>query len=183
MTAAPFTAVLLVLAACGTLTSNADNDTRAYEAYPTIAINAVLPALDAPAEATVTALRVDPPEQTTTTTMTGLWGLPYAPEGLSGCDEMDFYRRQWGLPDRFNQLGWRESRCTNDDQVRTWCCYGYLQLYVTLHLSDLRLILHYHACEVDEPGDVDSDSPYDKQRQMCAAAALYDVVGYQAWAL
>ena len=143
----PAVLLLLVLAACVTPTSIAsDSDTRAYDTYPTIAINPALPALDGPAEVTITALRIDPPEQTTTTTLpSGLWDLPYAPDGLSNCDEMNWYRVQWGLPDRFAALGWRESNCRNEDSVRTFCCHGYWQLYVSLHLSDWRLILPYHT--------------------------------------
>jgi len=112
---------------------------------------------------------------------TGIFGLPFAPEGLDNCDEFNFYRMQWGLPTRFKALAWRESNCRNEDGVRTWCCYGYLQLYTSLHLQDHRLVDRYHECGVYSHEDVNSNTPQDKQRQVCAAAVLFDVVGYSAW--
>lgn len=139
-----------------------------------------------PAEATAVAVRLIPPEQiqaTTTTIPTGILGLPFAPEGLSDCDEFDYYRTQFGLPERFNALAWRESNCRNEDDVKTWCCHGYLQLYISLQIRDYRITDRYHLCGVWSSDDVNSDTPLDKQRQVCAAAVLYDVVGYSAWAL
>lgn len=126
----------------------------------------------------------------------GLQGKPYAPVGLSDCDEMNFYRVQWGLPDRFSDqprvpnssfanqgLGWRESNCRNEDNVRTYCCYGYWQLYPSLHLRDHRMQPKLAECEVNSYRDINSDTPQDKQRQACYAKALYDTVGLSAWAL
>ena len=114
---------------------------------------------------------------------TGLYGLPFAPEGLDDCAEMNFYRVQAGLPDRFAALGWRESNCRNEDQVKTFCCHGYWQLYTSLHLRDHRLAPKMAACGVGSHHDLNSDDPLEKQRQACAAKALYDVVGLSAWAL
>jgi hypothetical protein len=112
---------------------------------------------------------------------TGLLGLPFAPEGLSNCDEMTFYRKQWGLPDRFDSIGWRESNCRNEDGVRTSCCHGYWQMWTALHMQDHRLAPKMKACGVQTYEALNSDTPEDKQRQACAAKALYDVVGYSAW--
>lgn len=138
------------------------------------------PAIDVPADpGTAPAVRVDPPP----TAPTGLHGEAFAPEGMTGCDEMAFYRAQAGLPARFDQLGYRESRCINRDDVRTFCCYGYWQLNIPLHLQDARMRPLLAACGVDSYADVNSATPADRQRQACAAAALYDVVGYSAWAL
>lgn len=134
------------------------------------------------AVATEPAVRMNPP--TTTTTIpapTGLYGQPFAPEGLSNCDEMNFYRVQWGLPERFSALGWRESNCRNEDGVKTYCCYGYWQLYTSLHLKDHRLRPKMEACGVYSSNDLNSDIPLEKQKQACAAKALFDVVGYSAW--
>lgn len=132
------------------------------------------------------AIRMEPPDRSTTTTTvdipTGLWGLPFAPEGLSDCDEFNFYRVQWGLPDRFSKLAWRESNCRNEDGVRTYCCYGYLQLYVSIQIKDHRVVDKYHACGVYSSDDINSDTPLEKQKHLCAAAALYSVVGFSAWA-
>lgn len=127
--------------------------------------------------------RLTPPTTTTQPPVTtGLWGQPFAPEGLSNCDEMTFYRRQWGLPDRFDAIGWRESNCRNEDGVRTSCCHGYWQLWINLHLRDQRIGWRYRdLCGVHSVYDVNSDEPLDKQRQACAAKQLYDVVGMSAW--
>lgn len=131
-----------------------------------------------------TRITLQPIESTTTTTIpVGIFDLPFAPEGLSDCDEFDYYRTQFGLPERFNALAWRESNCRNEDDVKTWCCHGYLQLYISLQIRDYRITDRYHLCGVWSSDDVNSDTPLDKQRQVCAAAVLYDVVGYSAWAL
>lgn len=114
---------------------------------------------------------------------TGLWGQPFAPAGLGDCDEMNFYRRQWGLPDRFAALGWRESNCRNEEGVKTYCCYGYWQLYFSQHRQDHRMRPRYDACGVYTIWDYNGDEPLDKQKQACAAKALYDTVGYSAWEL
>jgi len=106
----------------------------------------------------------------------------YAPPGLNNCDEMHFYRVQAGLPARFDQLGWRESNCRNEEGVHTSCCWGYWQLNVALHLRDGRIGPKYRACGVHSRSDVDGDNPGDKWRQACAAKALYSVVGLSAWA-
>lgn len=113
---------------------------------------------------------------------TGVWGLPFAPSGLDGCDEMSWYRQQFGLPARFDKIGWRESNCRNEDTVHTSCCWSYWQLWVSLHLRDHRLTEPYAACGVDHYDDINSDTPLDKQRATCAAAAVYTVVGFSAWA-
>jgi len=116
-------------------------------------------------------------------TQTGLHGLPLAPDDWTGCLEMEFYRRQAGLPDRFDSLGRRESNCRNEDDVRTSCCHGYWQMWTDLHLKDHRLAPKMADCEVTGPQDLNSDDPLEKQKQACAAKALFDVVGLQAWAL
>ena len=117
-----------------------------------------------------------PPPQST-----GLYGLPFAPEHLTGCDEFDFYRVQVGLPDRFRGIAWRESNCRNEPEVRTFCCHGYLQLYVSLHLRDHRIGPRYAECGITGISDIDQDTPLSKQKQLCGAKALYDIVGISAW--
>ena len=134
------------------------------------------------AVATEGAVRVNPPPTTVPiAAQEGLYGQPFAPEGLSNCDEMNFYRVQWGLPAKFSALGWRESNCRNEDGVRTYCCYGYWQLYTSLHLKDQRLRPKMEWCGVFSSNDLNSDNPLEKQKQACAARALFDVVGYSAW--
>jgi hypothetical protein len=117
------------------------------------------------------------------TQVTGLNGLPFAPGGLSKCDEMKFYRQQAGLPDVFDSLGWRESNCRNEDSIRTFCCYGYWQNYISSHLS------RYSAyrtrildeCKTDSADDINSDEPLDKQRQACVTKVVYDISGLSPW--
>lgn len=51
---------------------------------------------------------------------------PSAPADLEGCEEMmSWYRQAAGLPEIFDSLGWRESNCRNEDEVKTWCCHGF----------------------------------------------------------
>ena len=132
--------------------------------------------IDAAAVPTEVAVRLDPPAVPTTDQ------VPAVPSFASDCDEMHWYRVDAGLPARFDQIGWRESNCRNEDGVHTSCCYGWWQLNVSLHLRDARLAPRYRACGVDSLTDVNSDTPEDKRRQACAAKALYDVVGLSAWA-
>lgn len=96
---------------------------------------------------------------------------------------MDYYRIQAGLPDRFRALGFRESNCINRDDVRTWCCHGYWQLYISLWLKDHRLGPRILECQVYSHLDVNSDDPIEKQKQACAAKAAFDVSQYAPWAL
>jgi hypothetical protein len=111
----------------------------------------------------------------------GLNGLPFAPEHLTGCEEFDFYRAQVGLPERFNGIAWRESNCRNEPGVRTFCCHGYLQLYVDMHLKDHRLAPLYADCGITAISDINQNTPLSKQKQLCGAAALYSVAGISAW--
>lgn len=102
------------------------------------------------------------------------------PGDLTGCDLMQWHRTNVGLPAYFDRIVYRESRCTADPSVRTSCCVGPLQLYVSLHLKDHRLAPKYHACGVRSERDV--DGPDDIARHYCAAKALWSVVGDDAWA-
>lgn len=114
--------------------------------------------------------------------VTGLRGLPFAPEGLGDCDEMRFYRKQAGLPERFDSLAWRESNCRNEDGVRTFCCYGYWQLHKN-HVRSGYAERWLKECDIDSYEDFNSDTPIDKQRQACGAFVLYDMSGLSPWAL
>ena len=127
-------------------------------------------------------IQVVPPPTTTIPAPVGLWGVPFAPEGLTGCDEMQFYRIQWGLPVEFDRIGYRESRCINADHVKTFCCHGWWQMYTSLHLRDHRLAPMMAACGVTHHSDLNSDTPIEKQKQACAASALWSAVGLDPWA-
>lgn len=123
----------------------------------------------------------------------GVNGLPFAPSGLSGCAEMEFYRVQWGLPDQFGSTpqtgprssmgyGWRESNCRNDVTSWTGCCVGYWQI----HTGNFRAPGYRDgiaACGVDERSDILGLSALQKQRQACVAKVLYDVSGLSPWRL
>jgi hypothetical protein len=104
-----------------------------------------------------------------------------APAGLSNCQEMSWYRQRAGLPAVFDSLGYRESNCRNEEGVHTFCCYGYWQLWISLHVRDGSLADAYAACGVSSRYDVDSDTPGDKRRQACATKALYDKQGLSPW--
>jgi hypothetical protein len=123
--------------------------------------------LTGPATAHAVAERLTPPTTT-------VWADP--------CAELTHYRQLVGLPAELDRIGYRESRCLNRDDVRTWCCHGWWQLYINLHLQDHRLAPRYAACGITSPDDVNSNTPQDKYRQACAARALYDVQGLNAWA-
>lgn len=130
-----------------------------------------------PATGFMVATRLNPPPPPPVWP-TGLWDQPFAPFGLSDCEEMSFYADQFGLPARFDSIGWRESNCRNEDGVRTSCCYGYWQLHA-MHFRPGNIM--DRNCGADSYDDVNSDNPLDKQRQACAAKQLYDQVGLSPW--
>lgn len=102
----------------------------------------------------------------------GLNGLPFAPEGLSACDELSFYRQQWGLPAIFDGMGWRESNCRND--VENSCCHGWFQLHE-------KYWSHVPDCGVYNIYDLQGTEPIKKQRNACVAKHVYDISGCGAW--
>lgn len=143
---------------------------------------------------TMDALAGTPAVRLPTSNPEGLRGMPFAPEGLSGCDEMNFYRVQAGLPDQFSDqprtgpksqwgYGWRESNCRND--VGNACCGGYLGLFISSHVSPMSAYRPFvlEHCESSRMGDVRGTSPLSKQKQMCVARVLYDISGLSPWRL
>lgn len=106
---------------------------------------------------------------------TGLNGQPFAPVGLDGCAEMEWYREQAGLPAEFDRIGYLESRCMND--VNTWCCYGYFQIYAGLHIG----AGSFDECGVDEISDMFGGSAVVKQRNVCMAVRVFRQQGRCAW--
>lgn len=130
---------------------------------------------------TVTASR--PAVRLTPVVATGVPPVPPV-SAESACDEMSRYRQAAGLPDVFDQIGRRESNCRNEDGVRTFCCYGYWQNYISSHLRSPG----YRDRIVDECGvtgfdDINSDTPDDKRRQACVTFVVYDVSGLSPWSL
>lgn len=130
-----------------------------------------------PATGIMVATRMNPPPPPPVWP-TGLWNQPFAPLGLSDCEEMSFYARQFGLPVRFDGIGWRESNCRNEDGVRTSCCHGYWQLH-RMHFAPGNIM--DRNCGADSYLDVNSDDALEKQKQACSAKQLYDQVGYSPW--
>lgn len=181
----------LLLLACGSVGSSlvVSDDPPSVSLIDPVVLRSTVPVLsdagssDASADRIAPIIQEVPVPSTTEAPPVGLFGLPFAPEGLSDCEEMAFYRIQAGLPDRFQQLGWRESNCRNEEGVRTFCCYGYWQMYFTMHVSDHQGGQVYVRCEVDEVSDYNGDTPLDKQKQACTAKGIFELVGYSAWSL
>lgn len=106
---------------------------------------------------------------------------PPAPPALTGCDLARHHRVEAGLPDRFDALIYRESRCSNTAISRTGCCVGALQLHHII-FRDHRMIDRLATCGATW-ANVRGDDQASWQRQMCAARALYDVMGEGPWRL
>lgn len=108
---------------------------------------------------------------------------PAVGAGLTGCPEMQAYRIAAGLPEQFDAIGYRESRCRNSDEVRTFCCYGYWQNFISSHLSRQSA---YRQRIIDECGvtgadDINSDTPDDKRRQACVTYVVWSISGMSPW--
>lgn len=122
------------------------------------------------------AVRVDPPD-------------PPAPEpvgaGLTGCEEMTAYRIAAGLPDQFDAIGYRESRCRNDVTSSTGCCHGWWQNYISSHLSRQsayrdRII---NECGVNSVADIKGLTDAQKRGQACVTFVVWSISGMSPWAL
>ena len=107
---------------------------------------------------------------------------PYAPEGWTGCLEMEFYRRSAGLPDQFDAIGYRESRCRNDVVSSIGCCVGYWQIH-TGNFTAPGYRDGIRNCGVSARSDILGNSPEQKRRNACVAKVLYDVSGMNPWSL
>lgn len=132
----------------------------------------------APATVTQTAVRGSMFQATDTLPPlpppTGLHGKPFAPAGLDRCDELQFYRKQWGLPDNFDRIGFKESSCRND--VSSWCCHGFFQLHRLWIPTD-----GFQACGITKISDMLGNEPIKKQRNACGAAFVLREQGCRAW--
>ena len=100
---------------------------------------------------------------------------------LTLCEDAHMLRVEFGLPDRFDYLAQRESKCHND--VRTYCCYGIYQLFYSVISRDHRMIGPIAACGVDSVDDIFGENAEKRRANTCVAKALYDAVGYSPWAL
>lgn len=108
---------------------------------------------------------------------------PPVPQFSDPCEEMSFYRQQAGLPERFDAIGFRESRCNNTVTSRTGCCFGYWQNYLSSHLRASYRERIVNECGVTQVSDIRGDSPQQKQRQACVTKVVYDISGFSPWAL
>lgn len=106
---------------------------------------------------------------------------PPAPQFADDCAEARYYRVAAGLPEVFDALIRRESNCTNTPISRTGCCVGALQLHQII-FRDHRMLDRLAACGATW-ANVRGDDVGSWQRQMCAAKALYDVMGMAPWRL
>lgn len=110
---------------------------------------------------------------------------PKSPGGLSGCDEMSWYRQQAGLPDVFDSIGFRESRCQNDARPSlpaASCCRGWW----AIHRSNIRApgyAAGAAACGITSESDYYGTSRDQKRASACFARVLYDVSGMTPWAV
>lgn len=108
---------------------------------------------------------------------------PSPPGGLSGCDEMRWYREQAGLPDVFDSIGFRESRCQNDARPTlpaASCCRGWW----AIHRSNIRApgyAAGAAACGITSEWDYYGNSADQKRASACFARVLYDVSGLRPW--
>lgn len=127
------------------------------------------------------AVRVNPPVNL------GINNLEFAPNGLSNCDEMQFYRMQWRLPEIFDSIGYRESRCENDAKPVTvigQCCVGYWANYISSHLSSQSAyrIPIQQFCQVYGRDDIYGTNPLQKQKQACVTSIVFNISGLKPWA-
>lgn len=108
-----------------------------------------------------------------------------APSGGDACAEMSGYRQAAGLPEQFDAIGYRESRCRNDVTSSTGCCFGWLQNFLSSHLSNQsayrdRII---NECGVTKVADIRGNSDAQKRGQMCVTFVVYSISGLAPWRL
>lgn len=139
---------------------------------PTLAVLDSLPTASAPAN------RIDL-DKVITEQNVGLFGLPFAPEGLTAKEKVDFYRSQAGLPVIFVGIAYREARYQNT--ARNYCCFGLWQLYFKNHMNDAQGREIYAYCKVDQPTDYWGDNPLAYQKQACVTYKLWKLRGLAPW--
>lgn len=101
------------------------------------------------------------------------------------CADMSSYRQAVGLPEVFDQLGFREGGCRNDSVSSNGCCVGFWQEYISSHLSSQsayrdRII---SECGVTGRGDILGNSDAQKMAQACVTKVVYDISGLSPWSL
>lgn len=110
---------------------------------------------------------------------------PNPPGGLNGCEEMSWYRQQAGLPDIFDSIGFRESRCQNDARPTipaASCCRGWWAIHRS-NITAPGYAAGAAACGITSEIDYYGTSPGQKRASACFARVLYDISGMRPWAL
>jgi hypothetical protein len=95
---------------------------------------------------------------------------------------MEWYRKEAGLPENMDAIGWRESNCRNDVTSSTGCCVGYFQIH-TGNFTAPGYKAGIAACGVSKRSDILGNADYQKRNNACVAAVLYDVSGMTPWRL
>lgn len=101
------------------------------------------------------------------------------------CAEMSWYRQQAGLPEQFDAIGYRESRCRNDApptnsvarNYRGWWSVG------VMHIRNKVYGPGAAACGITSEWDYYGTSHEQKQASACFAKVLYDHSGMNPWRL
>lgn len=86
------------------------------------------------------------------------------------CPQWEELAEFFGLPDQFDYIMWRESRCRPDVTSSTGCCRGLLQIH--------RIHLPNPLCGAYTPSDL-----FQPAANLCVASGLYQRAGMQPWAL
>jgi hypothetical protein len=125
-----------------------------------------------PATASAPAKRLNPP-------------APVVTSAGPDCAEMSEYRKAAGLPEQFDSIGYRESRC--DNGVGNSCCFGWWANYLSSHLSRASA---YRERIVGECGvtssarsEIQGDSDAQKKAQACVTYVVWSISGMSPWAL
>lgn len=109
--------------------------------------------------------------------------VPAAEPTDDPCAEMSAYRQAAGLPEQFDAIGYRESRCHNE--VGNACCHGYWANYLSSHLSPRsayrdRII---NECGVTQVADIRGTSDAQKRASACVTFVVWSISGMSPWAL
>lgn len=110
---------------------------------------------------------------------------PSPPQNLSGCDEMRWYRERAGLPEIFDSIGYRESRCDNAAKptlAAAACCRGWWAIHKT-NIRAPGYSAGAAACGIKTEADYYGNSKEQKEASACFAKVLYDVSGLTPWAV
>ena len=86
------------------------------------------------------------------------------------CPQWESTAKFFGLPDRFDYIIHRESRCNPGVTSRTGCCHGLAQIH--------RIHLPKPECDAYTESDL-----FDPAKNLCVASVIYKQSGMSPWAL